>query len=55
MRVIGGKVKRFHRTLADKLACARLYRSDAFTDWLHTYNHHPVHTAIGGGCPGSRG
>jgi transposase InsO family protein len=40
-----GKVERFHRTLADEWAYARLYRSDAqrceeFTRWLHTYNYH---------------
>lgn len=39
-----GKVERFHRTLADEWAYARLYRSDAercteFPKWLHTYNH----------------
>ncbi|WP_459958527.1 IS481-like element ISMav3 family transposase, partial [Mycobacterium avium] len=39
-----GKVERFHRTLADEWAYARLYRSDAercaeFPRWLHTYNH----------------
>jgi hypothetical protein len=37
-------VERFHRTLADEWAYARLYRNDAercdeFTTWLHTYNH----------------
>jgi len=47
-----GKVERFHRTLADEWAYARLYRSDAercaaFSDWLHTYNHHRQHSAIG--------
>ena len=39
-----GKVERYHRTLADEWAYARLYTSDtercaAFTTWLHTYNH----------------
>jgi transposase InsO family protein len=39
-----GKVERFHRTLADEWAYARLYTSDAercqeFPRWLHTYNH----------------
>jgi transposase InsO family protein len=37
-----GKVERFHRTLADEWAYARLYRSDTercneFSVWLHTY------------------
>jgi transposase InsO family protein len=54
-----GKVERFHRTLADEWAYARLYRSDAercqeFTTWLHTYNHHRGHTALGGQPPATR-
>jgi len=54
-----GKVERFHRTLADEWAYARLYRSDAdrcdeFPRWLHTYNHHRGHTALKGQPPASR-
>ena len=54
-----GKVERFHRTLADEWAYARLYRSDDercqdFTAWLHSYNHHRGHTALGGHPPASR-
>jgi transposase InsO family protein len=54
-----GKIERFHRTLADEWAYARPYRSDtercqAFTTWLHTYNHHRGHTALGGLPPASR-
>ncbi|MEC4762264.1 IS481 family transposase [Mycobacterium sherrisii] len=54
-----GKVERFHRTLADEWAYARLYRSDTerceeFNRWLHTYNHHRGHTALGGQPPASR-
>ncbi|WP_405165714.1 IS481 family transposase [Nocardia sp. NBC_01499] len=54
-----GKVERFHRTLTDEWAYARLYRSDterctAFTTWLHTYNHHRGHTALAGHPPASR-
>jgi transposase InsO family protein len=54
-----GKVERFHRTLADEWAYARLYRSDTerceqFPIWLHTYNHHRGHTALGGQPPASR-
>ena len=54
-----GKVERFHRTLADEWAYARLYRSDAercdeFPRWLHTYNHHRGHTALGGRPPATR-
>ena len=51
-----GKVERFHRTLADEWAYARLYTSDAercaeYPRWLHTYNHHRGHTALGGQPP----
>ena len=54
-----GKVERFHRTLADEWAYARLYTSDAerceeFPRWLHTYNHHRGHTALGGQPPAAR-
>jgi transposase InsO family protein len=54
-----GKVERFHRRLADEWAYARLYTSDAercdqFSTWLHTYNHHRGHTALGGQPPASR-
>ncbi len=54
-----GKVERFHRTLADEWAYARLYTSDAqrcqeYQRWLHIYNHHRGHTALGGQPPASR-
>ena len=54
-----GKVERFHRTLADEWAYTRLYRSDTerceqFPIWLHTYNHHRGHTALGGQPPATR-
>ena len=54
-----GKVERFHRTLADEWAYARLYTSDAqrcaeFPTWLHTYNYHRGHTALGGQPPATR-
>jgi transposase InsO family protein len=54
-----GKVERFHRTLADEWAYARPYatdtqRRDALPDWLHTYNNHRPHTALGGRPPASR-
>ncbi|WP_406817868.1 IS481 family transposase [Mycobacterium sp. M23085] len=54
-----GKVERFHRTLADEWAYARLYTSDTerceqFPIWLHTYNHHRGHTALGGQPPATR-
>jgi transposase InsO family protein len=52
-------VERFHRTLADEWAYARLYTSDAerceeFPRWLHTDNHHRGHTALGGQPPAAR-
>jgi transposase InsO family protein len=48
-----GKVERFNRTLVDEWAYVRVYRSDtartkALDRWLHLYNHHRHHTAIGG-------
>lgn len=53
-----GKVERFNRTLLDEWAYARAWRSDAarartLDRWLHRYNHHRYHTAIGG-PPASR-
>lgn len=54
-----GKVERFHRTLLVEWAYARPYSSDtartrALTKWLHIYNHHRTHTALGGLTPASR-
>ncbi|MFI7387489.1 IS481 family transposase [Streptomyces sp. NPDC049813] len=54
-----GKVERFNRTLADEWAYLRPYTSNdertaALTDFLHTYNHHRCHTALGGQPPISR-
>ena len=48
-----GKVERFNRTLLAEWAYARPWTSDgqrtrALTRWLHVYNHHRHHTAIGG-------
>jgi hypothetical protein len=53
-----GKIERFHRTLADGWAYARHYQSEAerrtaLPTWLHFYNHHRIHSAIGG-TPTSR-
>jgi transposase InsO family protein len=47
-----GKIERFHRTLADGWAYARLYGSEserrtALPGWIHFYNQHRLHTAIG--------
>jgi transposase InsO family protein len=54
-----GKVERYHRTLADEWAYARPYTTEterraALDPWLHTYNHHRGHTALGGKPPASR-
>jgi transposase InsO family protein len=48
-----GKVERFNRTLVDEWAYARLWRSErsrarGLDRFLHRYNHHRHHTAIGG-------
>lgn len=50
---LNGKVERFNRTLLDEWAYVRPYTSEterttALDTWLHTYNHHRNHTAIGG-------
>ncbi|MDI2036820.1 hypothetical protein PJL15_03958 [Paenarthrobacter nitroguajacolicus] len=54
-----GKIERFHRTLADGWAFKRFYatesaRRNALPAWLHHYNNHRSHTAIGGRPPISR-
>lgn len=54
-----GKIERFHRTLSDGWAYARRYastqqRNDALPAWLHFYNHHRAHSAIGGTPPVTR-
>ena len=48
-----GKVERFNRTLLDEWAYVRPYDSEAeriaaLDDWLHLYNHHRYHSALGG-------
>lgn len=54
-----GKVERFNRTLLEEWAYARPYRSEteraaAYAEFLHTYNHHRGHTALGGSSPADR-
>jgi transposase InsO family protein len=54
-----GKAERFNRTLLDEWAYARPFtsnteRAKALPNWLHTYNHHRSHTALGGHPPISR-
>jgi len=62
-------VERFNRTLLTEWAYARPYASEwayarpyasesarraALPKWLHIYNHHRHHTALGGHPPASR-
>ncbi|MFI6346976.1 IS481 family transposase [Streptomyces sp. NPDC050560] len=54
-----GKVERLNRTLLDEWAYVRPYasnaeRTDALADFLHTYNYHRCHTALGRQPPISR-
>ena len=54
-----GKAERFNRTLLDEWAYARPFtsgtdRAAALPEWLHVYNHHRSHTALGGHPPVSR-
>lgn len=53
-----GKVERFNRTMADEFLYANVFRSEGerrrrLDDWVHIYNCHRHHTAIGG-PPSSR-
>jgi transposase InsO family protein len=54
-----GKVERFNRTLLAEWAYLRPYvtnqeRTAALATWLHLYNHHRAHTALGGHPPITR-
>ena len=54
-----GKIERFHGTLATGWAFRRHYASEsarrkALPAWLHQYNHHRPHTAIGNVPPVTR-
>ena len=54
-----GKIERFHRTMADGWAFKRFYATEsarraALPQWLHHYNHHRPHTALGNVPPISR-
>jgi transposase InsO family protein len=56
---LNGKVERFNRTLLEEWGYVRSYdsekqRSQALDAWLHTYNHHRSHTALGGQPPVAR-
>jgi transposase InsO family protein len=54
-----GKAERFNRTLAEEWAYREVFdsssaRTEALPGFLHTYNHHRTHTALGGKPPISR-
>jgi transposase InsO family protein len=54
-----GKIERFHRTMTAEWAFSRHYQSErsrrsALPGWLHTYNYHRQHSAIGKTTPISR-
>lgn len=53
-----GKIERFHRTLAswayDRFYPSETHRRAALPTWLHHYNHHRPHTAIGRAAPITR-
>lgn len=56
---LNGKVERFHRTLLEEWAYARSYSGNAervglLSAWLHSYNFHRAHTALGGRPPVTR-
>src|SRR4051812_33666385 len=50
-----GKVERFNRTLLEEWAYAsEAERVAAYPEFLHRYNHHRGHTALGGQPPAAR-
>ena len=54
-----GKIERFHRTLAEGWAFKKFYNSEsarlaALPAWIHHYNHHRPHSAIGKTAPITR-
>ncbi|UQU64564.1 IS481 family transposase [Couchioplanes caeruleus] len=54
-----GKAERFNRTMCDEWIYSRPFtsgqdRAQALPGWLHTYNHHRGHTALGGQPPITR-
>jgi transposase InsO family protein len=54
-----GKIERFHRTLAEGWAFKKFYNSEsarlaALPAWVHEYNHHRPHSAIGKAAPITR-
>jgi len=56
---VNGKVERFNRTLLEEWAYVRPYNSNGsrlrlLSAWLHQYNYHRAHTALGGLAPVTR-
>jgi transposase InsO family protein len=54
-----GKIERFHRTLVEGWAFEKFYNSEsarlaALPAWIHHYNHHRPHSAIGRHSPITR-
>jgi transposase InsO family protein len=54
-----GKIERFHRTMTEGWAFKKFYSSEsarraALPAWLHEYNHHRPHTALGRSAPITR-
>jgi len=54
-----GKIERFHRTLVEGWAFKKFYNSEsarlaALPGWIHHYNHHRPHSAIGKAAPITR-
>ncbi|MDX6233484.1 MAG: hypothetical protein QOH68_2508 [Nocardioidaceae bacterium] len=54
-----GKIERFHRTLAEGWAFKKFYNSEsarlaALPSWIHEYNHHRPHSAVGKKAPITR-
>ena len=54
-----GKIERFHRTLAEGWAFKKFYNTEdirlaALPSWIHQYNHHRPHSAIGKAAPITR-
>jgi transposase InsO family protein len=52
-------IERYNRTFLAEWAYVRLYRTNSerarlLSRWLHTYNYHRSHTALGGRPPISR-
>ena len=54
-----GKIERFHRSMAEGWAFKKFYNSEsarraALPAWIHEYNHHRPHSAVGKAAPITR-